>query len=104
MFSEKKVNLLICSYCKSVLKIVKIDRRKTNGILKCKCDEYPVVSGIIYLRKTNRINKAIVDLIKKEKLVKALVALLSFSLSSKVFFTLTSRYPFVYKLLGYKNF
>lgn len=104
MFFQKKVQSLTCPDCKSRLKIIKISRGQSNGIVKCNCDLYPLVSGIIYLNKVDQINRIIIDFIKKEKYAKALASLLSFSLSSKMFFYTTGRYPSIYKLLGYKNF
>lgn len=104
MFPSEKLDSLICPYCKSDLITVNIDNSQSFGTLKCECDIYPLVGGIIYLRKINKINRTIVDFIEKRNYNKALTSLLSFSLRSKVFFYLTIRFPIIYKSLGYKNF
>lgn len=77
----KSLKLLRCPYCLSNLNLQSANDRvnsKEWGILKCRCDEYPIVLGIIYLQKNDGlINKRVVDHLKKKQFFYALKRCLS---------------------------
>lgn len=55
-----------CPYCHSACRLSRF--RKSFGILSCGCDEYPIVAGIVFLRKDDALsNRRAVGYIKEEK-------------------------------------
>lgn len=77
------LSLLRCPYCESNLKLEKSWKQHyiEVGIIKCSCDTYPLIDGIIYLTKdevfshqkaveqleSNQLNKAVKTLLKERK-------------------------------------
>jgi ubiquinone/menaquinone biosynthesis C-methylase UbiE len=65
---------LICPYCGSSFKIEnELEKEKEeiiSGYVTCECSEFPILSGILILKK-NPLNKKIIDLIKKRKIEEA---------------------------------
>jgi ubiquinone/menaquinone biosynthesis C-methylase UbiE/uncharacterized protein YbaR (Trm112 family) len=66
---KKFINKLICPQCKKGLKIKKIFFAKkgkiTYGFLKCKCHLYPILDGILFIRKDKSLKTFFVFLILK---------------------------------------
>ena len=65
---------LICPYCGSSFEIENaLEKEKEeiiSGYVKCGCSEFPILSGILILKK-NPLNKKIIDLIKERKIEEA---------------------------------
>jgi len=93
--------LVVCPNCKSQL-IINEQINERNAIASCKCNQYPIIEGIIIMKTPE--NREIVKELKQKKFEKVLVNLLAFSFSSKIFFKLTNRFTFIYKFLGFKKF
>jgi len=91
-------NIFTCPYCQSPLSI------KTSndfGFAKCNCDVYPIVEGIIFLRKSDRqTNKSIVSLLRKRKYFRAVWEALADS--SRIHRIVTFSFYLVSKTLGIK--
>lgn len=99
MFNNK---LIICPKCLTLLFTNKELHVEGYAILSCECDEYPMIAGVIYMKKTGK--KKTLNYLKHNKFNAALVNLISFSLRSRIFFKLTLNFNFIYKLLGFRNF
>jgi len=73
------INLLKCPFCGGIFLIDSIyNEAKSDvicGIIKCKCNEFPIIGGILYL-KFNSLTPILLSLIKKGKSSDALLLLL----------------------------
>src|SRR3989344_2372704 len=82
---DKILSILKCPFCGTAFKNVKILRKKPSkegiyGIIKCNCDEFPIVEDIFYLKKDDLLsNRKIVENIKKQKKDKAVWNSLAFT-------------------------
>jgi len=70
----KRYGELRCVYCQRPFK--EFTKVGNSEILKCDCSEYPLVSGILYLKK-DRVCKEAVECLKKGQEEKALTSLLN---------------------------
>lgn len=71
-------DLLICPYCQTKLIFYYQDKNKLWGKVKCGCDEFPIVNGIIYfLRDDYLTNRQIVEKINSGKYLQSLRQILS---------------------------
>lgn len=72
----RNLNILKCPYCGGDLEVAETKDRDEeyiiNGIIKCKCSEYPVLEGILNLQ-LNANNGYLVDLIKNGREKDALI-------------------------------
>jgi ubiquinone/menaquinone biosynthesis C-methylase UbiE/uncharacterized protein YbaR (Trm112 family) len=76
---EALLEYLRCPFCGSALEIEKVIHINTtriiDGILRCMCREYPLISGILYMRD-DEISKKVLMLLRKERLHAALYLIL----------------------------
>ena len=70
------LGLMKCPYCGSNLEVKGVVEERgdelVSGIIKCDCNEFPVVESILTL-KTNSINKQIIELIENKKMAEATI-------------------------------
>ena len=92
--TNKELSLLICPYCHSHFQLNKIVKKNNHqiefGTVFCRCDEFPIVSGILYLHKKN--NKIIVDNIKNGLILKSLISTFEFGKFRTILFIFFTRF------------
>lgn len=62
---DNYLHILRCIYCKKRLTVYK--KSNSSSILACECQKYPLVEGILYLKKDKRKDKAISYLISGDE-------------------------------------
>lgn len=86
--TKKQLTHLICPYCHHHFHLNKIYLQKNNhlefGTIYCHCDEFPIISGIIYLHKNNIKN--IIDALKYHRFTSALDLAFEFGHLKKIIF------------------
>ncbi len=103
MLQKKIFKKLRCVYCYSEFHInpeySHIDGNNSLwGVLTCDCDVYPVVAGIVYLKKdTGLKNKKIVGLIKQRKFYESFFLLIDDSIFVKYILVFWYRYQKVFE-------
>jgi len=97
------LKLMKCPYCGSNFKIVEIYEQKKgeiiNGCVRCECNEFPLVDGILNL-KIDYIKKYLIKLLKKRK-TKEVLGILLFNNIYRTLFSFSLYFKRGYKgLLG----
>ena len=71
---RKLLELMKCPYCGTDLEIEDIysetEEEIINGCIKCECDTYPILEGILILKNTPT-KKYIIEYLKKKEIQKA---------------------------------
>jgi len=72
---KQSLSLFVCPYCHGVLKQTYV--HGDFGIVRCMCDEYPIVAGILFLQKNEAMtNRRVVTRIRQKQYAQALFMLL----------------------------
>jgi SAM-dependent methyltransferase len=83
---QELLELIKCSYCGSDFEIGEVYEENSgeiiNGCIKCECDTYPILEGILILKKDN-MKKYILELLKKKNIREAV----AFSLGEHIGYT-----------------
>lgn len=86
--TKKQLTHLICPYCHHHFHLNKIYLQKNGqikfGTIYCHCDEFPIISGIIYLHKNNIKN--IIDALNYHQFTSALDLAFEFGHFKKIIF------------------
>ncbi len=91
---------LICTKCKKSF-LVKSTKTSNFSSAECSCSTYPIIEDILYYNLLTN-DKLKNDL--ENNYSRTVAKLLSFSISSKIFFYLTLRFKHFYKAAGYSKF
>ena len=71
---QELLKLMECPYCGTDFEIDEVysenEERVINGCIKCECNEYPILEGILILKNTP-MKKYIINYLKKEEIEKA---------------------------------
>ena len=72
---QELLELIKCPYCGTDFEVEEVYNENEegiiNGCIKCKCDEYPILDGILILKK-NLMKKYIINYLKKREIEKAI--------------------------------